>query len=121
MSTLTIALTGSMTRKYTTASTVSVTLSRVMHSWVGTDIATIRMLTLTRWSTPNGTTIVRPGVRSLGRSRPKRNTSPRSYCCTVLSEVSSSSTAITIGTISKMITKRNHSLTAAGTGYLSLF
>src|SRR5512144_1463688 len=74
------AWTGSMTRKYTTASTVMVTLSRVMPSCAGTGIVTVCMFTLTSRSIPNGKMSASPGPRAASRSRPNRNTTPRSYC-----------------------------------------
>ncbi len=76
-----IAFFGSTTLKYTTASTRTVTLSRVMPSWAGTGSVTICMFTFRSRSTP-GTITVKPGARIPSRSRPKRNTRPRSYCFT---------------------------------------
>src|SRR5689334_7197812 len=52
-----------------------------MPSWAGTGMVTICMLTRRSRSTP-GTTTVRPGPRVPSRTRPNRNTSPRSYCLT---------------------------------------
>ncbi len=73
------ALAASITLKYTTASTRTVTLSRVMPSWAGTGIVTICMLTLCNRST-TGTIKVKPGGRTPPVSRPSRRTTPRSYC-----------------------------------------
>ncbi len=64
-----------------TASTRTVTLSRVMPSWAGTGIVTICMFTLRSRSTP-GTIMVNPGGRTSSWSRPSRSTTPRSYCLT---------------------------------------
>lgn len=51
------------TLKYTTASTLTVTLSRVMPSWAGTGIVTICRFTFRIRST-TGTIMVNPGVRT---------------------------------------------------------
>ncbi|GAX58996.1 hypothetical protein SO3561_10571 [Streptomyces olivochromogenes] len=64
-----------------TASTRTVTLSRVMPSCAGTGIVTICMLTLRSRSTP-GMIMVNPGGLMPPRSRPSRSTTPRSYCLT---------------------------------------
>lgn len=64
-----------------TASTRTVTLSRVMPSCAGTGIVTICMLTLCSRSIP-GSTMVNPGPRTSLRSLPSLNTTPRSYCLT---------------------------------------
>src|SRR5580704_3890131 len=75
------ALIGSTTRKYTTASTRTLTLSLVMPSWAGTAMAMICMLTFCSLS-PMGRMMVSPGPRVSGRTLPNRKISPRSYCCT---------------------------------------
>nr|CRL56981.1 hypothetical protein CPGR_04309 [Mycolicibacterium fortuitum subsp. fortuitum DSM 46621 = ATCC 6841 = JCM 6387] len=64
-----------------TASTRTVTLSRVMPSWAGTGIVMICMLTFCNRSA-TGTSIVNPGCRTLSWTRPNRKTTPRSYCLT---------------------------------------
>ena len=64
-----------------TASTRTVTLSRVMPSCAGTGIVTICIFTLARRST-KGTSSVSPGPRMASCTRPKRNTTPRSNCWT---------------------------------------
>lgn len=71
------ARSGSVTRKYTTASTLTETLSRVMPSWVGTGMVTICVLTFRIRST-NGIRNVTPGCRCEGSALPIRNTTPRS-------------------------------------------
>ena len=76
---------GSTTRKYTTASTRTVTLSLVMPSWAGTAIATICMLTFCIRS-PTGRMKVIPAPRGLASIRPNRNTMPCSNCCTILTD-----------------------------------
>ena len=58
-----MASTGSITRKYTTASTLTVTLSRVMPSCAGTGIVTICMFTF-RSRSMTGTITVSPGPRA---------------------------------------------------------
>src|SRR2546421_5372480 len=68
---------GSSTRKYTTASTRTVTLSRVMPSWAGTGSVTIWVFTFRSRST-KGIIVVSPGSRACGSARPKRKTMPRS-------------------------------------------
>ena len=75
------AFIGSSTRKYTTASTLTVTLSRVMPSWDGMGMVTICTLTF-RSRSMTGTMYASPGSRMCGRARPKRNTMPRSYWLT---------------------------------------
>src|SRR5215472_897086 len=79
------ALIGSTTRKYTTASTRTLTLSLVMPSWAGTAMATICMLTFCSRS-PIGRMIVSPGPRVPGRTLPNLKIRPCSYCCTTFSE-----------------------------------
>src|SRR5450756_1375247 len=64
-----------------------------MPSWAGTDMVTIWVLTRVSRSIRNGRRKVRPGWRTLVRSRPYRNTTPRSYCRTVCTEVASASAA----------------------------
>ena len=64
-----------------TASTRTVTLSRVMPSWAGTGIVMICMFTFCRRSA-TGTSTVSPGPRTPSCTRPKRNTTPRSNCLT---------------------------------------
>jgi hypothetical protein len=64
-----------------TASTRTVTLSRVMPSWAGTGIVMICMLTLSRRSAI-GINIVNPGPRTRDCTRPNRKTTPRSNCLT---------------------------------------
>src|ERR1017187_2184047 len=76
-STLMTAATGSTTRKYTTASTVTETLSRVMISCLGTSIVTTRRSIRTMRSTM-GISSTRAGPLAL-RSFPSRNTTARSY------------------------------------------
>ena len=65
-----MALIGSTTRKYTTASTRTVTLSLVMPSWAGTAMATICMLTLAIRS-PIGRMAWQPGAAQLGQDLPE--------------------------------------------------
>src|SRR6266542_2341558 len=79
-----IAVTGSSTRKYATASTRTVTLSRVIPSCAGIGIVTICMLTFCSRSTI-GITRVSPGSRTFGSTLPNRNTTPRSNCRTTRS------------------------------------
>src|SRR6266851_1936507 len=69
------ALIGSTTRKYTTASTRTLTLSLVMPSWAGTAMAMICMLTFCSLS-PMGRMMVSPGPRVSGRTLPNRKISP---------------------------------------------
>src|SRR5450759_305954 len=64
-----------------------------MPSWAGTDMVTIWVLTRVSRSIRSGRRKVRPGWRTLVRSRPYRNTTPRSYCRTVCTEVASASAA----------------------------
>src|SRR5262249_46656505 len=77
------ALIGSLTLKYTTASSRTVTLSEVMQScgWIGS--VTVRKSTRCIRSTP-GTSIIKPGPRGAVVTRPSRNTTPRSYSCVSL-------------------------------------
>src|SRR4029453_752047 len=56
-----------------------VTLSLVMTSWGGTFMATVWMVTLRIRSIPNGSRMISPGPLALPRTRPRRNTTPRSY------------------------------------------
>src|SRR5664279_2806659 len=56
-------------------------------------MVTIWVLTRVSRSIRNGRRKVRPGWRTLVRSRPYRNTTPRSYCRTVCTEVASPSAA----------------------------
>src|SRR5664280_2971856 len=56
-------------------------------------MVTIWVLTRVSRSIRNGRRKVRPGWRTLVRSRPYRNTTPRSYCRTVCTEVASASAA----------------------------
>lgn len=91
-----IALAASTTLKYTTASTRTVTLSRVMPSCAGTGIVTICMFTLRSRSTP-GTIMVKPGPRTPSRSRPKRKTTPRSYCLTTRAAAAETAAAPRLG------------------------
>src|SRR5450759_850718 len=65
-----------------------------MPSWAGTDMVTIWVLTRVSRSIRSGRRKVRPGWRTLVRSRPYRNTTPRSYCRTVCTEVASASAAV---------------------------
>ena len=65
-------------RRAPTASTRSVTLSRVMASWAGTAATTICMLTL-RSGSVNGLTQVSPAWRMPGSALPHRKTRPCSY------------------------------------------
>src|SRR5215216_1841891 len=62
-----------------TASTRMVTLSLVITSWGGTFMATVWRFTLRMRSMPNGSRMIRPGPLGLPRTRPRRNTTPRSY------------------------------------------
>jgi hypothetical protein len=78
--------------KYTTASTRTDTLSRVMPSWAGTGMVTICMLTLRNFSTP-GVTQVSPGCRGAPLTRPNRKTTPRSNWLTTRMPDSSQSPA----------------------------
>ena len=74
--------TASMTRKYATADTSTLTLSRVMIPWDWIGIVTIR--SETRFSTSTNGTITRsPGLR-VPTTRPRRNSTPSSYCLTIL-------------------------------------
>src|SRR5947208_8068340 len=96
-STLTTASSGSTTRKYTTALTLTVTLSRVMASWAGTSRVTMRRSTLRIRSTP-GMRKNSPGPRAPTR-RPRRKMTPRSYSCTILIvELSRTSASTTMAT-----------------------
>jgi hypothetical protein len=110
---LIVALTGSTTRKYTTASTRTVTLSRVMPSCAGTAIATICMLTFCSRS-PTGRIKVSPAPRTAGSTRPNRNTMPCSYCCTILTErpaaISPATASTTRMTTSATITDTSSSM-----------
>src|SRR5450759_4691922 len=56
-------------------------------------MVTIWVLTRVSRSIRNGRRKVRPGWRTLVRSRPYRNITPRSYCRTVCTEVASASAA----------------------------
>src|SRR5919112_3740009 len=56
-----------------------VTLSLVITSWGGTFMATVWMVTLCIRSMPNGRRMIRPGPLGRPRTRPSRNTTPRSY------------------------------------------
>ena len=80
-----MALIGSTTRKYTTASTRTVTLSLVMPSWAGTAMATICMLTFCIRS-PTGRITVSPAPRGRPSTFPNLKMMPCSYCCTTLNE-----------------------------------
>lgn len=62
-----------------TASTRTVTLSRVMPSCAGTGMVTICMFTF-RSRSANGRIMVKPGPRTESFSLPSRKTTPRSYC-----------------------------------------
>src|SRR5574340_1497745 len=76
-STCRIALAGSMTRKYTTALTLTETLSREITSWLGTSNTTVRRSTRTICWMP-GMMITSPGPFTF-QKRPSMNTTPRSY------------------------------------------
>ena len=67
-----------------TALTFTVTLSRVMHSWLGTSIVTVRRSIFTMRSTI-GRMTKRPGPRAPTR-RPSRKMTPRSYSATIFTE-----------------------------------
>src|SRR5215204_3542679 len=56
-----------------------VTLSLVITSWGGTFMATVWMVTVRIRSIPNGSRMIRPGPLARPRTRPSRNTTPRSY------------------------------------------
>src|ERR1035441_8411215 len=95
-STLSIAITdftASTTRKYATADTSTLTLSRVIMpcDWIG--IVTIRSDTRRRLST-NGMMTRNPGSR-LPMTLPSRNRTPCSYCFTILSANAKPSMAMT--------------------------
>src|SRR3989304_4475110 len=95
-----MAFSGSSTRKEITAFTLIDTLSRVMTSWGGTSMATVRRLTFTILST-NGIRRRRPGPRpsppGLKTDRaffPSRKMTPRSYSRRILTiELKKKSTA----------------------------
>src|SRR5581483_10980142 len=67
-----------------TAFTFTVTLSRVMHSWLGTSIVTVRRSIFTIRSMI-GRMTNRPGPRA-PTSRPSRKITPRSYSETIFTE-----------------------------------
>ncbi len=67
-----------------TAFTFTVTLSRVMHSWLGTSIVTVRRSIFTIRSTI-GRITNSPGPRA-PTSRPRRKITPRSYSETIFTE-----------------------------------
>src|SRR3954468_17039087 len=84
-----MALRGSITRKYTTAFTLTETLSRVMTSCGGTSKTRVRRSTRTIcWI--GGTTKIRPGPFTLSK-RPRKNTTPRSYSRRILIDEMASS------------------------------
>ena len=88
MATLTLSMamtdfTASTTRKYTTAETSTLTLSRVMMPWDCMGMVTIRNDTRRRVSM-KGTMTRKPGSR-VPMTRPKRNHTPFSYCLTIRS------------------------------------
>src|SRR5512139_3232018 len=70
-------LAGSMTRKYTTALTLTETLSCEITSWLGTSNTTVRRSTRTICWIP-GMMITSPGPFTF-QKRPSMNTTPRSY------------------------------------------
>src|SRR5450756_2513989 len=72
-----IAFCGSITRKYTTALTLTETLSREITSWLGTSMTTVRKPTLTICWMP-GIISTNPGPFTF-QNRPSINTTPRSY------------------------------------------
>ena len=80
---------GSTTRKYSTALTFSVTLSREITSWLGTSITTMRRSMRTICWMP-GIRITRPGPLTR-QKRPSWNTTPRSYSRRMRSELATSS------------------------------
>jgi hypothetical protein len=92
-STLTTSGVASTTRKYATASTRAVTLSRVMTSCGGIPTVRVRSDTRTMRSMP-GISSTSPGPRS-PTSRPRRNTTARSYSRSTRTEAAASAAANT--------------------------
>jgi hypothetical protein len=79
-----------------TASTRTVTLSRVITSCGGTFMATVWRLTLTIRSMPNGRMKKSPGPLGRVTTRPSRKTMPRSYSWTTRTpEISAITTRMT--------------------------
>src|SRR5258708_14351239 len=99
-----MALTGSTTRKYTTASTRTLTLSCEMPSWAGTLIATVCMLTFCIRSA-TGMIAVSPGRRTcLSCTFPNLNTMPCSYCWITRTDDTGPMNAANATTARRMIT-----------------
>src|SRR5437870_2195844 len=92
-----MAFWGSTTRKYTTAFTLTLTLSDVITSCVGTSITIVRRLTRTMRSMGQKTQI-KPGPLGSASSRPMRKMTPRSYSRSTFSELKNQMRIIPKGT-----------------------